>query len=321
MSCVQNPEDYFGFDLIEELNRRVDTIFNANDWSNSKEDPPLHFPAMMLDLCNNHNYDLIKDHGVSVLELMSLRNYQHGQAYPLGVERAALNALALRCLQNHFTSSSDIKRKLFNYAIRNLKYIYSMQEEDGGYATVYTTALAIAADLSRLASPPNSQPFKFAKARQWLVKAQKSDGSFGSSITFTSIAIAGLTSRSIDTLAKIDCNHQWSKSNDEFEAEVEITDNVYSHQTFITRLPVKKGDRWFSVLNKFAKENPKTLALKQSNSGAGIMITCLNRLCNFDALGLSWKAYRGKNQEKSGEIFDLSKEVVDEDHSLVLEYS
>ena len=158
---------------------------------------PLHFPALMLVLCNTQNYDLVTRFGSEVLDLMSLKDYEFGVSRPMGVERASLNAIAIKCLQNKFNSIdvSTLKRNLFNYAIKNLKYVQSLQREDGGYGTVYTTSLAIHADLSRLVKLPNNLRFNFKKAREWLRNAQQEDGSFGSSLTFTSLAISGLTSR------------------------------------------------------------------------------------------------------------------------------
>ena len=71
-----------------------------------------------------------------------------------------------------------------------------MQQKDGGFGTIYATSLAIHADLSRsFRLPDKAEKFDFKKARQWLRNAQYKDGSFGSSVTFTSLAISGLTSR------------------------------------------------------------------------------------------------------------------------------
>ena len=66
----------------------------------------------------------------------------------MGVERASLNSLALSCLQNHYTQKSDLRKSLFNHAIRNLKYIYKLQggpEEDHAYEYLYRTIAAIQA--------------------------------------------------------------------------------------------------------------------------------------------------------------------------------
>lgn len=139
MSCVKNPSDYFGLDLISEIEDRVTTTYSMI--GTGSEEPPLSFPVFMMILCHNKNYNLINEKGIQVLDLMGIKHQKNGEKHPLGVERAALNAMALRCLQEPFGAHTEIKKKLFNLSIRNLKYIYSMQETDGGYGTVYTTSL------------------------------------------------------------------------------------------------------------------------------------------------------------------------------------
>ncbi len=293
----------------------------SNDWTDAKEDPPLHYPALMLVLCNSGNVNPIAEHGDRVLDLMAIPNYKAGERYPLGVERAAMNALALRCLQDKFTTVSTTKKKLFNYAIKNLRYIYSMQESDGGFGTVYTTALAISAVFSRLVAPPKADPFQFKQAREWLLESQKEDGSFGSSITFTSLAIGGMSSRSINLLSKVNCEDHWMKDLDKFEIEIEITDEVFSKQTFVDRIPAEKGDALFDLLDSYAQKHPRTLKLEHANEGTGVVITSINDLKNEDLLGYSWKAYRGKNGELTAPIFDLETELVNDETTYILEYS
>ena len=103
------------------------------------------------------------------------------KVYPMGVERAALNTMAIRCYQNHLSEVEDtnkFKRLLFNVASRNLKYIKSMQKPDGGFDnTIYSTSLAIHADLSSQIGV-ESDKFDFAKARKWLVNSQKEVDTF-----------------------------------------------------------------------------------------------------------------------------------------------
>ena len=97
------------------------------------------------------------------------------------MERASLNAMAIRCMQSHYAhldAKSDTKRILYNMAVRNLRYIYRKQQADGGFGTVYTTTLAIHADLSRLGIPKSLQPFRFSEARKWLIAAQKKVGQY-----------------------------------------------------------------------------------------------------------------------------------------------
>ena len=96
---------------------------------------------------------------------------------------------------------------------------------------------------------------------------------------------------------------------------------IYSKQTFVDRIPAKKGDALFVLLSNYSKNHPKTLKLKQHNFGAGLMITSINELDNEDLLGLTWKVYRGRNGLKDEEVFDLSREIVEEGFTYIFEYS
>ena len=51
------------------------------------------------------------------------------------------------------------------------------------------------------------------------------------------------------------------------------------------------------------------------------MITSINELDNEDLLGLTWKVYRGRNGLKDEEVFDLSREIVEEGFTYIFEYS
>lgn len=176
------------------------------------------------------------------------------------------------------------------------------------------------ADLSRMVNPPNSQ-FNFKKARQWLMAAQKEDGSFGSSVTFTSLAIGGLTSRSIDRVKQIECEQVWKVSKNNFEIKVIFEDSVFAQQKFIQRLPAKKGDKLFALLSQFSKENPLTFDLELTQNGNLMTITRVNELMNIPEADNSWKVYKEKNGAKVSQVFNLANEIVDPEFGYWIEYS
>ena len=81
------------------------------------------------------------------------------------------------------------------------RYINSIQHEDGGFGTLYGTSLALHAQSYSDVKFASNTTLEYAQPRteaalKWLLDAQKPDGSFGSSLTFTSLASLG---RYIDT--------------------------------------------------------------------------------------------------------------------------
>jgi hypothetical protein len=77
-------------------------------------------------------------------------------------------------LDKDFDGYKMFMDNLAHYTRKNLKYVFSLQNQtDFGYGTVYTTALAIHADLSRLAGTTKKVNFNFNGARKWMVDAQR----------------------------------------------------------------------------------------------------------------------------------------------------
>jgi len=69
------------------------------------------------------------------------------------------------------------------YFFRYTKYLDSVQEKDGGFGSMFATSLAIQAKISTKVKTE----FDIEAAWKNLKAAQKPDGSFGHSITFTGI--------------------------------------------------------------------------------------------------------------------------------------
>ena len=103
-----------------------------------------------------------------------------GEFQPLGVERAAMNVLAAACIVEHLNDPELKERKaLIVSTWKNLEYIYSMQQEDGGFRTIHATSLAISAEITKFNNVPTDPSLNYTytemdlnKARDWLVEAQ-----------------------------------------------------------------------------------------------------------------------------------------------------
>ena len=218
---------------------------------------------------------------------------------PLGVERAALNIIASRCISDHLAGASRNPEDLIeNYVLiegiyNNLKYISSLQNEDGGFGTIHATALAVTAEIAEEGLTPfEPQPFITPKALDWLVAAQNADGSFGSSVTFTSLALTALHQSEVRFLSILQCHEIYGKPVDDFEIRIAITDTLFARQTFYDRVPVKTGELLSDVLEAYAKANPKSLKLVTEDRFGYIFIQSINGLENRDDAGFEWKVYK-----------------------------
>ena len=88
-----------------------------------------------------------------------------------------MNVIAATCVIELQHDLNAEKKTLIQAQWENLEYIYSMQERDGGFRTVHSTAMAVNAELNRFSPPPLELGYKpaamdFYKARDWLLSAQ-----------------------------------------------------------------------------------------------------------------------------------------------------
>ena len=85
--------------------------------------------------------------------------------------------MALRCLFDYLPGRyNKLLRRTNVMANETMRFIYSRQQADGGYGTVYTTALALHADLNRKAAgvmDNRTDLFDVEAARRWLINTQK----------------------------------------------------------------------------------------------------------------------------------------------------
>jgi len=306
LTCTQDPRNYFGYNLLDILFQRLLDQFKDIKTQIQTKAPPLSYPSIVLALCvNDDTRVLLNDEQDRLALLIPLfpHTLENGKFQPLGIERAAMNVIAATCVIEQMSDLHAEKRALITAAWENLDYIYSLQEDDGGYRTVHSTAMAISAELNRFSSPPRGTergylpPMDFYKARDWLVSAQNPDGSFGSSVTLSSLAIAALRNKATKHLKHLNCQNIWKKPTEEFEITISIEDTFYSKQTFYDRIPVKRNDSLHEVLKAYADANPKSLKLVTEKVLGHVLIESINDLANHGPLHLKWSVYKIPNDD------------------------
>lgn len=318
-TCSKDPLEYFGYDLIEEMNRRLIEVAETVEADNTiDKEPKLSFPIMAMMVCNEGDSSVFKHNKQDFIVLLASSKVDLGQEEPIAVERAAMNLLAISCYQAEYSvlEASPVNKHLAALEQRNMDYLISMQGEDGGFKTVYGTTLAIQAYLSAKHDHPN---FNFAAARRYLVNAQTPDGSFGS-MTLTSLSIGGLVDQSVNLAKEINCEDFLEIQDENFKVEFETRDRAFSHQSFVDRLPATIGDSLLDVLENFAKRYPKAFFFTLTNTAFGKKIESMNGIYGIKKTGFSWRTYRSMNGELGEQIEDLAAEMVLPSISYVLMY-
>jgi len=318
-TCGKDPLDYFGYDLIAEMNRRlVEELEKVEPDDTITFEPKLSFPIMAMMVCNEGDPSVFKHNKKDSIVLLSSSKVEMGKVEPMAVERAAMNILAISCYQDHYSvlETNPLNKILAQLEQRNMAYLISTQEEDGGFKTIYGTTLAIQAYLS---AKHDHDEFKFAAARRWLVDAQSENGAFGS-MAVTSLAIGGLVDTSVNLAKDINCQDVLGIQDEHFKVEFETRDRAFSHQSFVDRLPAKMGDSLLDVLENYSQRYPKAFYFTLKSTAFGSKIDSMNDVKSIPKSGMTWKTYRSMHDKLDEQIEDLGGEMVLPGVSYVLMY-
>jgi len=317
MTCVHDPKDYFGYNLVDELYNRAQIAMNSED----EGTPDIQFPSLVTALCNLKDYRIVEGEGWPAFLTSMISSPSEddlGENAALNLERAAMNMIATSCLYRSNLESgavgTNIKKALASVLLHNSRFINSVQEEDGGFGNVYSTAVVLHAQRqSPYVCCKNKQKeysdFNEDEAIEWLLDAQKSDGSYGSSIIFTSLGGLGLASAhpldALQNLQSVDCKGNYGNQN-KTKIAVEFADKVFSKMTFRESIPAEIGDNLLDLLEEYAMDNPKTLKFEGGVvEDSHYQIISINNIQDFDDLGHSWAAYKISTDGNKEFIVDL----------------
>ena len=170
--------------------------------------------------------------------------------------------------------------------------------------------------------------FREKAATEWLVDAQdKETGGFGSSITFTSLAILSLAPNGqfadLKNLDSINCEKTWANKMDQKAIYVQISDQAFSKLTFIKRLEAKVGQNLKMLLDDYAKANPKIIDIEgKVIEDRFYEIESINGLGEYsDDTLFGWTIYKVFKNGSKEKINDLrSEEIKDLGDVYLLEF-
>ena len=143
------------------------------------QSPPLSYPALLLVLCQDGEHFNFR----RALAKLSPRKFKD---QPFFLEQSAMSSMALTCMYDEAegAASTTFKKQITDLQSRLMTHVYEGQsKQNGGFETIYATALALHADLDRKVEAKAYEFFDPAAAQRWLLDSQKPVGATGKSIS------------------------------------------------------------------------------------------------------------------------------------------
>ncbi|XP_054711476.1 uncharacterized protein LOC129221064 [Uloborus diversus] len=271
-----NPRYFYGFNLIQLL---TDSMKNSEQ--------PIQ-PIAYLALCNAKK-SLSKEEISQLLLLL-----EADTEYPFAHEIQAVAVIALSCVikngQREFLNTTDFE--IFNDSVQELK---KLQNEDGSFGNIYTSALIVQALLSK--GEETSKDWNLKGAITYLMKELKSDD-------FLSIymILPILNRKSLADIADVNCTGhlQLSEGNPidrisyKLGPKMRVQYSLYLKQNkdiiHTIYLTVSKNISAYEVMEVAAAADPKYKFQWKPMSGKKYVFE-INGYINDPEVGLFWLTY------------------------------
>jgi len=312
--CV-DQRNFHGYNLIGECVRRMRA---------AEAESTVVYGGMVLAVCNARRK-------LTIDQIQKLAQLQRCPDCPFFVEEVSMNLLAASCVasvtrkgsQRHLLAGDTITKDL----AKKLVLAVEKEEWEVGFTG---TALAVQA-LVRVDAGLVGRGVINRGIRR-LISYQKEDGSFGSSISYTALALPALTGQTAADLGTTLCQPPPIKEDQDLTVYIVIRDEVYSKQS--TRIHIKvdksgaaatRGTTLRSALVKFSRDNKDTFDLKLKRSASGPLISKINNLSHNPASGARWSVYRvaplGTRIDVTKSWFRTKIERADSTFEIVLGYN
>jgi len=295
----QNPKDYYGYDLYNEVVRRL----KAND------DEKLN-GGLFLALCNT--VDALP---IEILDKQLKGTVQEPITSPFYVAEVSLKLLASICTEKKLSSQvKDVENNIafegYNKQLSTIKKDLSGKLEK--YFEIHGT-FGKFLDVALATQPLNSlheYSKLYLRSIPDLLEMQKSDGSFGSSVPFTSVALSSITHITSSDLNTISCgvrdDAKDQNGNPIVRLSYVIEDKVITGQRTTSNFNVPKGSKLISALQENSKLNPYTFKLIVNEIGAFTKIVSWNEIENKDNLQAYWRVQKDTG---NGLLLDITDKL------------
>ena len=262
-----DQRNFHGYNLVHEYLRRIrhqDTVL---------------YGGFVLAVCNSKR-------GIALPQINRLNKIKPCPTCPFYVEEVSMNILAASCVAATSRRGSPRHNAVKQVIPTLVRHLVARQESDGGFGDFMATAMATQA-LVRAESDLIDKN-DVARAIRRLLKDQKEDGSFGSSIGNTALAMPALTGQ---TLADLRTNSCPKLGKSTYTVSIVVSDELHSKQSFRFHLDVDvdENQNLGREIQRFSRSNPETFNLRLRRGPQGPIISKINQLSGH--AGARWKVY------------------------------
>ncbi|XP_067135288.1 uncharacterized protein CG3556-like [Centruroides vittatus] len=193
LAICSDPRNFQGFDLVEILKEKMEKTESIN-------------PMVALAICNSNQ--ILQPRQLKKLEELTLTKKNS----PHSTDTRAYAIMALWCTKNRTKSyqinstrseTVEYNRKVLTFGPLK-RELTALQNEDGSFGNLYTTAILMHAILSMDLNVSTAKKWNVTKAINYIISQQNQDGSFGDSLA-TYLILPILNGRTFVSLGNIDC--------------------------------------------------------------------------------------------------------------------
>ncbi|XP_067138399.1 uncharacterized protein CG3556-like isoform X2 [Centruroides vittatus] len=284
LATCRNSYNFNGYNLIKALNDKI----SEDDYIN---------PSAYLALCNG-GYNI----SAKNMEKLFLMNITLNTIY--NVDAMVLKILAMICIYER--SKNEHLKHFINAELNAIK---SLQNPDGSFGNVYTTALITQA----LIASNNFNDLNFTKTMIYILDQQLPSGSFGDMLA-TYLILPILSRKTLLDLSKVNCSY----TKDEKPRNVTIYSKNHGGKNRI-RYSVWIGDEGsithsihllvpnsitlFEIM-QVAQDLDKSFKFKWNYLNGKRHVYCINNIINNAENEKYWVPYKRRNDQKMLTISD-----------------
>ncbi|XP_032788923.2 cobalamin binding intrinsic factor [Daphnia magna] len=287
LATCQNPENFYGHNLVTMLTRRIDSIPSGSGTKNVGQ-----VIAAVSALCNA---------GAPVppaaIQRINSELKPTSGSCAFCVEGSSMAILAMKCLKDR---SGPVDPLVAGISTRQIAYVKGKQEKDGGFDDLISTSIAVQA---ANAVGTVNLPINVAAALNYILQDQdKETGSFGNPV-FTSIVLPTLIGRSGLDVRTVSCPAAKTAGNpirsNQIRMLLSIEDNIYAQTTVETKVDTAPGQTILQIMNEQSAKHPRAFKFATEAANGGTQLTGLNSVVNDSKNNWSWRVFRippGSNQ-------------------------
>ncbi|XP_023233388.1 uncharacterized protein CG3556-like isoform X2 [Centruroides sculpturatus] len=286
LATCRNPYNFNGYNLIKALNDKMSEDVYIN-------------PSAYLALCNA-GYNI----SAKNIEKLFVMNITLDTMY--NVDATALKILAMICI---YEKSKN--EHLQHFINANLNAIKSLQNPDGSFGNVYTTALVVQA----LIASNKFNDLNFTKTVMYILDQQLPSGSFGD-ILATYLILPILSHKTLLDLSKVSCSY----TKDEKPRNVTIYSKNYRGKNRISysvwigdegsithsiHLLVPNSITLYEIM-QVAQDLDKSFKFKWNYLNGKRHVYCINSIINNPENEKYWVLYKRRNNQK---LLTISEDI------------